>query len=774
APVVATVAVDGEATPAAAPAEEAATGSSNRLLGEIVVTAQKREENLQDVPIAVAAFSAEQLDAKGIDDPKALAISTPGLVYNFLAAYSIIYLRGVGSDVFIPSADASVATYIDGVYYPFNHGLAQSFGALERVEVLKGPQGTLFGRNSTGGAISVTTRKPDFKGVSSELQYSHASHEQNYTRAHVNIPLAERLAFSVSGMYNIEEPYYDLVPTFSHPEFPDDVTKGFRAKLRWMPIDDLDILLSETYIKPTGGSAQQLVGRDIKLAATALDINTREQPDYKDGSDLPVFFLNRTRVHVGDIKYTTPIGFDTRAIIAKQDIMSDANADYDGTNGNIASFRARNQVARVKTQELQLISNDDSWGADWLRWIGGIYHIDSEAGYDPLYFNVEANVIARLPGELPETVTDIFEQLQLPGIPGVNQGAGLVLRGMLGTKSTSYFAQATADITDWFSLTLGGRQQKEKREILKSSTSLQNPDLSEGLRLFNFPLRKAKTDNFSPKVSLEFRPWDNNMFYTSYTKGFKSGTFNIINIYQANSPFIPPETVQTYELGYKADLLDGYLRFNAAAFFNKLKNIQVQTISLTSGGAVRFESAGGAEIKGAEADLVWEFLPQAVPGLVATLSGMYLDGEYTDYENGSGYDEATGLFYGAGSLTGAPGRSYTGNETIRTPKFSGTFGLNYNFDLWKGNLEIAGDVYYNDGFFYTADNKDRVAEKSYHLINARISYLYTPWGLRVTAFGKNMNDGKYHNQMFENDFSTWKTLAPPSYYGVRLNWDFGA
>lgn len=154
------------------PTADAKTPSKNRFVEEIVVTAQKREENAQDVPISVTAFSGDLLEAKGIDDPSKLSSVTPGLTYNIATGFTFIYIRGIGSDAFL-TADPSVASYIDGVYYPFSSGLSQSFGKVERVEVLKGPQGTLFGRNSTGGAISITTETPStsFNG-SIETAYS--------------------------------------------------------------------------------------------------------------------------------------------------------------------------------------------------------------------------------------------------------------------------------------------------------------------------------------------------------------------------------------------------------------------------------------------------------------------------------------------------------------------------------------------------------------------------------------------------------------------------
>jgi iron complex outermembrane receptor protein len=143
-----------EPDPAPVPAEEAPEGR-NRLTEEIVVTAQKREENILDVPISITAFSGDALDAKGIGDPKTLAQSIPGVTYGETVNFSIIYVRGVGTDAFLPDSDLSVAMYLDGIYFPFANGLSQALGAIERVEVLKGPQGTLFGRNATGGAFNI-------------------------------------------------------------------------------------------------------------------------------------------------------------------------------------------------------------------------------------------------------------------------------------------------------------------------------------------------------------------------------------------------------------------------------------------------------------------------------------------------------------------------------------------------------------------------------------------------------------------------------------------
>jgi len=767
------------ATPASPAEPVAKRRPANRFVEEIVVTAQKREESLQDVPISVQAFSGDALDAKGIDDPKALQLVTPGLQYNLFAGYSLIYIRGVGTDAFIPSADASVATYIDNVYYSFGHSLASSFGAVERVEVLKGPQGTLFGRNSTGGAINIVTKDPG-PDPETSIQVSGASYDQFNNRIYTNVPVTENLAFSIAGLYNSEDNYYDRSSTSPYDSYPHEITKGFRAKARYQPIEDLSILLSATHLEQSGGLSMMLPATDIKLLGALVGIS--EQPDYESDTDAPVFIDTRTNVYSGDIQYATP-WFDTRLILAKQDIISPALADYDGSVRPLVTFETVGQYADVKTGELQFISNSESWGADRFEWIVGLFTIESSAGYDPLYLSVAPGVFSLLEnpdaGPLLGVVTSITDPLLdlLDGVPGVpavtdllDNGVTLGLEGVLDTDSTAGFFQGTYDFTDNISLTVGGRYQTETRRLVKSNVGLV-VDASQGeagTRVITFQPQEEDTSNFSPKVVLDVKAFDGQLFYLSYSKGFKSGTFNIINIYTPTQ-YIEPEEVTSYELGVKSELFDGRLRINAAIFQNTIDNLQVQTISLTSGGAVKFETAGGAEIRGADFDLTWFPLPNLLPDFVLTAGGAYLSGEYTDYTEGSGFDEVTGLYFDG---TIFPSRDFTGNEVVRTPEFSGNLGLAYTFTLGDGVVEMAGDMYYNSGFYYSAQNTETASEDSYQVFNARVSYLYEPWGTRITLFGKNLTGAKYHYVTTELDFGTAKLLAPPETYGVRINWDF--
>jgi iron complex outermembrane receptor protein len=781
--------VSGPATPETA--EPAAASRGNRFVEEVVVTAQKREENVQDVPLSVQAFSAEMLDAKGIEDPKALAQTSPGMNYSQFAGYSIIFIRGVGTDAFIPSADASIATYIDNVYYPFSHGLAQSFGALERIEILKGPQGTLFGRNSTGGAINVVTKQPS-QTPETEIQLSAGSYSATNARLYTNIPVTDTVAFSISGLYNREDSYYKYTPASLDSGPPSEISKGFRAKLGWTPIDNLSVVLSATNTELQGANSTYLPATDIKPLGIATGVT--EAPPYKVGISEPGYIHTSTHVYSADVKYSTP-WFDTRLIGAKQNIISPAIEDYDGSAQALVSFETVHQFADVKTGEFQILSNGDSWRAEQFKWIAGLFTIDSSAGYDPLYLSVGKNLLSYFTKGDPACSLGNFNSgcaviptavnplLNLAGrVPllgtainnvltgGLNDGVNLSLEGVLDTKSTAGFFQGTWNFTDALALTLGGRYQTEERKLVKSNVSLitDYEAKGRGTRLITFSPQKVHTSNFAPKAVVEYKPVDDQMIYLSFTQGFKSGTYNIINIYTPPQ-YIKPEKVTAYELGYKSEWLDGTLRFNAAVFQNTIADLQVQTISLTSGGAVRFETAGGARIRGSDFDLTWQPAPDALPGLVVTGGGAYLHGIYTDYKEGSGYNETTGLFFDG---TIFPTQDFTGHTVVRTPDFSGFGGLGYSFELGKGTLEVAGDTYYSSKFYYSAQNTQTASQDAYSVYNARISYLYDPWALRVALFGKNILDKKYSLNKTELDFGTSDLLAPPLTVGVRLNWTF--
>lgn len=750
--------------------------SDNRLIAEVIVTAQKREESLQSVPLSVQAFSAETLDARGINKPSSLQMVTPGLQYNTQVGYAQIYIRGVGTEAFIPSADATVATYIDGIYYPFAQNVTSALGPIERVEVLKGPQGTLFGRNSTGGAINVVMKQPGPEAETS-VNVSRESYDATNLRAYTNIPLAETLSLAVSGLQYSEESYYKPADTSPLDEIARDTTRAFLVKARWSPLEPLSATLGYSYTNTLSGTATATAADDPKPLGRLLLV--KPSPDYQTSDDYPSRLDTVTRVASADVSYSSP-WFDSKLILADQKAESQTDVDFDGSNMPVAVFTTPGQFATVKTAELQILSNDESRGADWLTWIGGLYYLKSSVGYDPAAFLAAPQLIRFLaePGGLG--ISGLTEPLinLLSGLPLADQlltlangGARLNINGILDTRSTAFFFQATADLTDWSAMTLGGRYQTETRELVKSETQIvaisTMPDDS-AITLLRFGRQRADSSNFSPKAVLDFKLSDDALLYLSYAKGYKSGTYNIANLY-APSDYVKPESVKSYELGYKDSLLDHTLRLSVAVFENQVDKVQGQIVSFTSGGAVKLINTGSGRIRGAEFDSQWQVFPQALPGFVLNAAAAYLDGVYTHYPDGAGFDQTTGLFFDG---TIFPTRDFSGNKTVRTPRLSGNLGLSYAFALGPGSLEIAGDAYYNSGFYFSTQNTPQSKQDAYSLIGLHASYLYEPWNVRTTVFGENLTDTRYLVYNTDTDFGTLKLLGRPATYGIRLSWEF--
>lgn len=738
--------------------------SGSRLVEEIIVTAQKREENLQDVPISVSAFSADLLDARGITDPKDLPLATPGLTLGASAGFTVTFLRGVGSDAFL-MADPSVAMYIDGVYFPFAHGLAQNFGAIERVEVLKGPQGTLFGRNAVGGAISVITKAPSFEAPEVSLQTSFGNYADLQTRAHVNIPITDTFALSASGIYNNMESYID--GTAAGRPLPDENSRGGRVKLRWAPVDALDLQLAGFRLQQQGTGTMFALNSEPSLVARTAGV--RPQTGYDGSVDAPVYFDLDNRVVYGQATLYTD-WFDVKLIGSDQYVITHSLYDFDGSTMPLVSFEAKNQYADVQSAELQILSNDTTWGSERLQWIVGAYWFQSRQGFDPNRLNVagvdlgQGTVLGR---PLPGIVTTILDRL-VGNVPvlGLLPTGTVVLVSLIDTESIAGFAQATYHFTDHLALTLGGRYQEETRTVVKSSSNLETFN-GGTIPLFDFGSITGRgedtTTSFKPKVSLELRVLEDTLLYLSWQEAIKSGTFNVVNIYDPPD-YVEPEELEAWEVGVKTTFFDGLMSFSAAAFNYDITNLQVQFISLLQGGAVTFENAGGARIRGADFDTTIQLFPSLTPGLVLTAGGAFLDGEYTDYRRASGFAEGTGLL--------SVNNDYTGNRVTRTPEFSGTIGLSQTFQTARGPLEISGEYYYNSGYYYLAQNQSMDEERSYGVLGARISYLYEPWRLRMTVFGKNITDTDYNYGRFTNDFGALDAKAPPALYGLRLNWDF--
>lgn len=731
--------------------------ASNRLLEEVMVTAQKREESSRDVPIAINAFSSETLDARGISDPLDLPQATPGLTINEQAGYSVTYLRGVGSDAYL-LADPSVATYIDGVYYPFAHGAAQTFGSVDRIEILKGPQGTLFGRNSVGGAIHLITSDPSLEEVYGSLDASISHYDSIESKFHLNIPFTDTIAVGLSGVYNESDDYRD--GTVAGKPLPGSRTKGGRLKLRWAPVDSFDITLAAFTLSEKGIGSMYATNGDVSPSFENSG-TIEEQPRNGGAVDADAYFQLENDVYYGTANFYYD-WFDIKIIGSQQKVHTAAKYDFDGSPSPMVSFEIKRQGADVQTGEIQILSNEDSWLSDKLNWIAGYYYFNSIAGMDEIYFGVSESLLGNNGplSALNDALNPAFNALT---------GSSLTLSepifayGLLATDSESLFAQGTWQFNHWLGLTLGLRAQEETRTLIASGGKLKTP--TGPASYTEYGGQSDTTKSISPKVSIQITPWEKGMIYFSFQEAVKSSTYNVVNFLTFEQPEpVEKEELTAFEIGFKKSLLDSQVSLSAAAFYYDMTNIQVQFLSLFAGGAVTFENAPTAEIAGIDFDLTAIPFPRRIPGLVITAGGAYLESEFTDFREGQGFDEESGLY--------TDSKDMTGNQIPRTPTFTGAIGALQTFTVENGSIEFAIEYYYNSGYYYLAENSDFSEEKAYDVVGARVSYLYDPWMLRVTAFGKNIFNEEYNYSKFTNDFGALEATAPPAMFGIRAHWDF--
>ena len=742
------------------PAEAVAAGRrpSSRLVEEIVVTAQKREENLQDVPVSVAAFSGDQLQALGVDNPKDLGNVTPGFVTNDSLGFAAYSIRGVGSDIFVPSADTGVATYVDGIYQPLPIGLATDFGRLERIEVLKGPQGTLYGRNTVGGAVNIITRKPA-EQLEVYVRGERASFDTTRLKVYVSGPLySDVVSAGISAIRNRSQTYYRPAPESVIQGFADDVTEGINPRVMLRLGDDLDLTLSAMYVKLTGPSV--MLGTLDPWPA--YDLLMADQGDYEVSRDsVEDHWQNENLLGYLELNWRLPM-FGVKLLASHQDQEQRqpiGALDYDQSELPLATARQDPAFGKVDTVELQLSSTPGGWLAEDFVWTAGLYYYHAVTGIDPMYLAAAPLQTDRLP---------LIGALPLPPI-----GVTLASHGILATDALAGFGQMTWHALDWLSLTLGARYQVEDRGLTRADSNLVNPDGSE-TRIDNYPLDSVTTRRFSPKVSLEFRPFGGDtLLYASFQQATKSGTFNVVN-FSAPPSAVRPQDVTAYEAGLKGTLLDGGLRYDLAVYHYEIDDFQAQYVSVSSGGALNLYNAPSAYSRGAEGNLVWQVFPEWNPGFALSGGVAFMDAHFDEFPNGSGYDEQTGLFFGERALAGplAPPRDFTGNEMTASPELTATLGINQLLQAPGGEIEIGVQASYNSGFFFDVQNMQRASQPEYCLIGARLSYLFEQWQLRATLSGQNLTDELYYRSRFTFDFGTASQVAPPRSLAFSLEWDF--
>lgn len=609
---------------------------------DIVVTAQRRNERLQDVPIAVAAMSGTELQARGINSTEALAAVVPGLTVTTAGPSGKLFIRGIGADAGDPANEPSVATYVDGVYVAAPSATIFEFSSVEQVEVLKGPQGTLFGRNATGGVVLVKTKDPSFTpGGSVELGY--ANYDTFTASAYLTAPITDKVAFNIAGQVRDQgDGFGRNLVRGDKTYIRDDLS--IRAKLLFEPSEDTHILLAGDYDRMnTSGNDYQGPQGSIGLDGQLIDLAPY---DTINGA------VSRTNIRNYGGSLTVEHDFGgaaLKSISAYRRVRGPENdSDLDKSPAPIA-LSDLVIMQRAYSQELHLAST----GNGPFKWLLGAYYFDTKAGYDPA------------------------------GFDGTDFGIRVNVTGLVYTKSLATFAQGTYALTPELNVTAGFRYTWDRQ---KHRTMTEAPLLGV---LVPWETDRQKVSKPTWRLAVDYKFTPDILGYVSYNRGIKSGGYSPLEA--ASSPLdnFAPERLDAYEAGLKTELLDRRLRFNLSAFWYDYKNIQV---FITKGASSYTESGGAARIRGFDVDV------QAIPteGLTLTAGLSFTDGKYTDFPNATSY-APTG---GAATVVNAGG-----NRTVNTPRWTANSTINYEIPLSFGKLILSGSASYTGKYYFSADNR---------------------------------------------------------------------
>jgi iron complex outermembrane receptor protein len=701
----------------ASPAVFAQTQDQAGALEEVVVTAQRRSENLQSVPIAITALTAQNLASQGITDTQKLELVTPGLVFSTFNGAGQPYIRGIGADQLSVAGESAVAFYIDGVYRPTIYALNQDFFDIERVEILEGPQGTLYGRNATGGAINIITRDPTANFDGAALLW-YGAHETVHGGIFVNGG-TERLAGSFSAYYSGHEGFQRNL--FDGTRINDKQTLSLRgkAKLALDAAGDWTAVISADLTRDHGRSDTAFTYLYPNALPAALGGTVTTNP-----SEVAIDFPGAHRdIDDRGVSATIrgPVGaLSFVSISAYRQTQMVSGVDYDNSDIFIANVAA-DQRAHSYSQEFQLLSPSDGR----LQWVLGAYGFFGYAAFDPL------QVLTPSPDPLSSD-TSIY--------------------GAQQTRALAAFAQGTLDITDALSFTAGIRYNSEHKKLTEQRIVFPNAGVE-----VPFPLGERTWNQGTPKASLQYTN-NGQLLYVSASEGFKSGNFNVGS--PGSSP-VEPEKMNAIEVGGKHNIFGNKGRLNWSAFRYDYKDLQV---NIVENGVERLENAARERSYGADLDV--EF--SVARGLVARVGAAYLHATYEEYQNASVFLPNTATGFGNVPTT----IDASGRRALRSPEWTVSTNLTYAHDFGLGEWTNSVTYYYNSGFFFDAGN--RIEQGAYSIVNLRSSlrFVHARAPVTIAVFANNLTDKRTVMGVVSAIFGDYGGYSDPRTIGVEARVDF--
>ena len=716
-----------QAVPPGGAAGADATDSS--ALSEIVVTAQKRSENMQSVPIAITAVTAEQLRAAGITNSMQLEDLTPGLDLGSTGDSFLPHIRGVGTAAAAPGNENSVALYVDGVYYANQIWGIASLGDVSDISVLKGPQGTLFGRNATGGVIQMTTRAPshDFQGDISE---SYDSYRTTTTNLFVTGGLTDTIATSLSVNYGYQGKGWGT-DTNTGTQDVDQLRRDLRLRNKWLftPSDATTVTVSLDYMN----RITNIGFVNVPYPGTTLRVPGYQSSSNPWDADPAVLTRINTQGGGGSITLNQDLGFARLVSISAYRQLANFNHDYAVTATPIPA-----QVLQIPTQasqtsqEIQLVSLDSSK----IKWAAGLYYFNSHDGTGGSNF-----------GASPFTVT-----LQPPLAPPATTEQ-ISIYTSLGSQSYAGFGQVTIPILPKTNFTIGLRYTDEHKTYKGNEDISIDGGTPEPIPVPAVP-PSEEFNKLTWRFSLDHQFTDDLLGYVSDNRGFKSGGYNGFD--PTNPPY-NPEVLDAYEAGVKSEWFDHHIRANAAGFFYKYSNIQVSKYTNT---AVIYNGAG-AHISGADFDV------QAKFGNFRLSGGFeYLHSSFTSFPSAQ---FSTPLPGGGAALFSGDA---SGNSLPYAPTVTADLSADYIAPFAFGNLDFNVTDYYNHGTYPEPDNFLR--QPAYTLLSTSVGFTPVSERYGVKIWATNLLNKPVYGYFATQATGYYADPGnPPRTFGVTVNYKFG-
>lgn len=697
-------------------------------LEEVIVTAQHREESLQDVPIAITAIGAEELHAADISDLNAISLRTPGFsMGTFTPAQPQLFIRGVGSNADGASEDQSVVVFLDGVYLGRTAGQAFDLYDLERIEVLRGPQGTLYGKNAAGGALNIISQKPSDE-FSAGVEVSAGDLGYFSTRAKVSGALGENTAGKLSMSYKERDGYVESIVA-DLDDFNAYDSIALRGQIVTRPSDSLELLFTADYSDDSRVGPGRTVDDDFLqeqiVAAGPFDPGFYDNLLEKEpSSDIETWGLSlQADWDIGEGTLTSITAYrETEADV--NDIAFSAAFDYQGL-GTLDN--AVDEVGKQFTQELRYAINLNSD----LFLQTGVYYLNEQVD------RIESlDIICGALCGLPPGV-----QFPLPQSSADQSNE---------TDSYGLFAQVIWSLSERLDLTVGARYTYEE----KTASNVGKPDGAFSI-LEPYDVNMNDSWNaFTPKVAVNYTFNDALTGYATVSTGFKSGGYQGLapTGVAASTPF-DEETVTNYELGLKGTLLNETLRLNAAVFSMDYEDLQVLVLTTTPEGLPGPQlttNAGQADIQGVELEAQW--LLGSHFQVLATYA--HLDTEYSQLDGNLAVFEGN-------SLRNAPDNAYSVSAI-------------FDYPVASGAINARADYTYKDDAYQDIDNQDEAKMFSYDVLNLRVAYAPDGDSWELAGWLKNALDEEYllHNSVLNPGLAQLPLPAAPRTWGVTATYQF--